>query len=155
MKIKRVFPVLLLFGAFGLAACDNDPADSGPQLSDFQGTWTSTSIVYSDPTTGTALLNATAAGAILTLNVAANGTFAGVFNFPAGGFDNTALTGLLSNLTGTTVDVAFDWGQAPAIIGNFNAQYTLSGNVLAFTNPSTTVPGTETPASLTITMTRS
>jgi hypothetical protein len=156
MRPTRALPMALLLGAFGLMACGDDPATpSGPSVAQFQGSWTASSIVYTNPDNSQQNLMAIVPGTSLTMNVAANGSFSGVFHVPGTPYDNLAMTGQISNVTTTHADVAFDWGSFPvAPINDFTASYTLSGNFLTFVNPTSTNPLTQGAASLSINMTR-
>jgi hypothetical protein len=157
MRIHRALPGLALFGALALAGCGDDTI-AGPSAAQFQGNWTATSIVYTNPDGSTQNLMEIVPGSSLTMIVAANGTFSGVFHVPGTPYDQLAITGTISNVTATHADVAFTWpppfDQAPPI-NNFTATYTLQGNFLTFNNPSTTNPLTQANASVAINMTRS
>jgi hypothetical protein len=155
MRLRRVLPAVVLLGAFGMSACDDDDV-TGPTVAQFQGSWTASSIVYTNPDNSTHDLVALAPGTILSLDIAANGTFTGLFHVPGTAFDNLPMTGEISNVTTTQADVSFDWGGFPVPpINDFTATYTLQGNFLTFVNPSTTNPLTQAEASVAINMTRS
>lgn len=156
MRLRRVLPALTVIGAIGLSSCNGDDDPSGPTVSQFQGSWTASSIVYTNPDNSTQNLMAIVPGTILSMNVAADGSFSGVFHVPGTAFDNLPLTGQISNVTSTQADVEFDWGAFPQPpINDFTANYTLSGNSLTFNNPNSTNPLTQASASLAINMTRS
>jgi hypothetical protein len=156
MRPTRTLPLALLIGAFGLMACGDDPAaPSGNGVDKFQGDWTASSIVYTNPDNSQQNLMAIIPGTSLTMNVAASGSFSGVFHVPGTAYNNLAMTGQISNVTATHADVAFDWGAFPvAPINDFTASYTLAGDFLTFVNPTSTNPLTQAAASLSINMTR-
>jgi hypothetical protein len=156
MRRGRILPVVVLFGAVGLTACEaDDPLVFEP--GQFAGNWSATSIVYTETATGDQLDAVAALGASLTLSITQTGAFTGVFNLPPAGLNNVPISGSISNVTATEADVAFVWppplDQQPPL-GDFRATYTLSTNLVSFTNPSTTHPITQTAASVTITMAR-
>lgn len=137
MRPNRLLFLPLLVGA--LAAGCGDDGPTGPKISDFAGTWNATSITYTSIGTPTRTLNVyAAAGARLGLVITATGSFTGNFLVPPN--PNIPITAGQLTLQGTNMaNIDFTWPAGiPEPISDFVATYTMSGNNLTFTRPTTT-----------------
>jgi hypothetical protein len=143
MRLTRLLFVPLLMGGLSVGCGDDDPP-AGPNVSQFAGTWNATAITYTSLGTPTRTLNVfTAANARLNMVIASDGTFSGTFNLPQLSPQPIPMTGRIT-LQGTNMGaIDFTWPAAVEAsptgppITDFTATYTLSGNQLTFTRPTT------------------
>lgn len=163
MQWNRVMSIGVLVGAVALAACDDDV--DLPVISDFQGNWTASAVTYTAHADATRQANIVALGGGLTLNLEADGTYAGVLTLPtAQGPQPIPITGTVTLVPGSDnqADIVFNWPQGvPPQIDDFRATYSLQGNNLTFSRTDATFHffmfGQEDPepANLLIVMSRS
>jgi hypothetical protein len=159
MRLTRLLFLPILVGSLAAGCGDDDDGPTGPNVSQFQGTWNATAITYTSPTNAALTFNAFAAptNGRLSMIIAANGSFTGTFTIPPN--PPIPMTGTIT-LQGTNQGVIdFTW---PAGVGepisDFTATYALQGNQLSFTRTGTTFPAPHPaagqPATLVIAMTR-
>jgi hypothetical protein len=140
MQWNRVMSIGALVGAVALAACDDDV--DLPHISDFEGNWTASAVTYTAHADATRQVNIVALGGGLTLNLAADGTYAGVLTLPtATGPQPIPITGTVTLVPGSDnqADIVFNWPQGvPPQIDDFRATYSLQGNNLTFSRSDAT-----------------
>ena len=145
MKLNRSLAILAL-SAFALGGCDDD--STGPVVADLQGEWTATNFAYTDAENQTFSLDAVEdAGGEVTLDVAQDGSFTGTLMIP-GLTQNPAnpsetltipIGGRLELIDDETLRVDFNGNtEGLGFFSDFDAEYTLDGDVLTWTNEDTT-----------------
>lgn len=156
MRLNRILPVVLVGSSLGLIGCD-EPGPSEPEISMFAGAWTATTVQYTAHADAQRSLDIVQFGGALSLNIDSDGDFSGSLTFP--GEDPIPLSGSVTLVGNNQADIDFVWpaGVTPPI-EDFRATYTLQGDNLTFTRPSTMFhfPGQSAPeeASLVIIMER-
>jgi hypothetical protein len=151
MKLARTLGVLTL-AVFAVAACDDDDT-TGVEIDSFAGLWNATQFEYTDdsgrtlPGTSTPpSIDLISSGGSVTLDVDANGEFAGSLVAPGltpeGG---VPISGMISLVNDNTLSIDFD-ATTLAIVcptpeaclfESFDATYNLNGDVLTFVNDDT------------------
>ena len=142
MKFLRTVGVLAL-SAFVFTACDDA---TGVEVADLEGNWSATQFEYIDSNVSGFSLDAISdAGGSLTLDVAADGSFTGTLSIPGltvnpnTGETITLPIGGSFSINGDTLSIDFDsTTEGYGLFGDFDATFTLDGDVLTFTNPATT-----------------
>lgn len=146
MTFARAVGVIAL-SALAVTACDDDP--TGVQIADLAGFWTATEFTYSDATgdhPGFGIDAIATGGGTITLDVTQTGAFSGELSVPGltvhpvtGETVTVEIGGTISLLDDETLHIDFD--QATEQLGffaDFDADFTLVGNVLTFVNEDTT-----------------
>ena len=147
MKFARTLGVLAL-SAFTLAGCDDDDP-TGVTVADLEGFWNATQFQYTDatgdyPSFGIDAVSATVGGSV-TLDVASNGSFDGTIMVPGltvnpatGETIEVPIGGTLSLNDDGTLGIDFNaQTEQLGFFGDFDAEYTLSDDVLTFENDDT------------------
>lgn len=154
MKFLRSGAVLVL-ALMAVAACDDTDDGTGVTIADLEGSWTATQFEYTDAN-GFGVDAISDAGGSASLQVSSTGSFTGQISVPGltvdpqGATITVPLSGTLSIDPATDMlNVDFD-AQTLAIVcpdpvnspetclfESFDADYTLNGDVLTFTNDDT------------------
>lgn len=137
MLRTRYLTALVLALTLPIAACGDDGSPSGNDndpLAALVGSWTAQSFVYTADADPNISVNLTSFGfGIQSLAVAADGTFTGSVILPdeQGNAQTIPLTGSLTNVTQTSLTVAFT-GVAAQALDDLDVTYTVSGSTLTF-----------------------
>ena len=156
MRLNRIVPALVVASSLGLIGCDGN-GTTEPQISMFAGAWTATTVQYTSHEDAQRSLDIVPLGGGLSLDIDTEGDFTGSLTFP--GEDPIPLSGSVTLVGSNQADIDFVWpGGVTPPIEDFRATYTLQGDNLTFTRPSTMFhfPGQSAPeeASLVIIMER-
>lgn len=156
MRLNRILPAVLVASSLGLIGCD-EGGSTEPEISQFAGVWTATTVQYTAHADAQRTLDIVPLGGGLSLNIDSDGDFSGTLTFP--GEDPIPLTGSVTLVGNNQADIDFVWpGGVTPPIDDFRATYSLQGDNLTFTRPSTIFhfPGQSAPeeASLVIIMER-
>lgn len=146
MKFARFVSVFVL-AIFAVAACDEaDP--SGPVVADFAGFWNATQFQYDDATgdfPGFGIDAIAEANGTITLDVEESGAFSGTLRIPnltvnpqTGETITIPIGGTISLIGDNTLSIDFNEATEQfGFFGDFDASYTLTGDVLTFVNDDT------------------
>lgn len=146
MKLARIASVIVL-ALFVFAACDDDDP-SGPVIADLAGFWNATQFQYDDATgdfPGFGIDAIVDGGGTITLDVEESGAFSGTLSIPdltvdpqTGETITIPIGGTISLIDDNTLSIDFNAAtEQLGFFGDFDASYTLTGDVLTFVNDDT------------------
>lgn len=140
MKLLRATSVLVL-SALALTACDDgdDPTDV-VTTADLAGSWTATQFEYSDDTGDAPGLGIDAIdlGGSVILNVQSSGAFTGTINIPQLTPGELPIGGTIAVIDQENLSIDFNaTTESYGLFGDFDASFTLVGDVLTFVNDDT------------------
>lgn len=138
MKLARAATVLAL-SAFVFTACDDDP--SGIEISALAGLWNATQFEYNDDTgdaPGFGVDAISDANGSVTLDVDADGDFTGTLNIPGLTPQALPIGGTITLIDQNDLHIDFnETTEGYGLFGDFDASFTLVGDVFTFHNPDT------------------
>lgn len=146
MKFARIVSVFVL-AIFAVVACDEE-GTTGPTVAAFAGFWNATQFQYDDATgdhPGFGIDAIGDAGGTVTLDVEESGAFSGTLRIPnltvnpqTGETITIPIGGTISLIGDNTLSIDFDAATEQfGFFGDFDASYTLTGDVLTFVNEDT------------------
>lgn len=147
MKFARFLSVLVL-ATFAFTACDDDDP-TGLVIADLAGFWNATQFQYDDATgdhPGFGIDAIAEGGGTITLDVAQSGAFTGTLSIPGltvnpqtGETITVNIGGTISLIDAQTLHIDFNTAtEQLGFFGDFDASFTLTGDVLTFVNDDTT-----------------
>lgn len=146
MKFARIASLFAL-ATFAVAACDEE-GPTGPTVAAFAGFWNATQFQYDDATgdfPGFGIDAISQANGTITLNVEESGEFSGTLSIPGLTVDpqtgetiTIPIGGTISLIGDNTLSIDFNAATEQfGFFGDFDASYTLTGDVLTFINNDT------------------
>lgn len=133
MRLARNLLSVLLVVGIATACDDDDPTEVNP-LAQFEGTWTTTSWVYTlNANTQVATPNLIQTGFGFVVSVDEDGGYTGTISVPTLGLNNAAIQGQIT-VSGDQLTIA-DNDPAIGQLLNQTFTFTLVGNTMTLTNP--------------------
>lgn len=154
MRLQRGVVLFLLTTSVALVACSSSTT-AADRCADFQGTWNTSSVVYTASADPITTVDLSSLGAAITLTADDKCNYTGTANIPTITSGTVDING--SFTLGADKTLILNDATAIGAVINATYQYTLSGNTLTLVNPSTTFdfdgvgPNPSFPATLIIT----
>lgn len=134
MKFLRTATVLVL-SVFVLTACDDDDTTTSVEVADLAGAWNTTQFEYTDNANPSFSIDVISTlNGSLTIDVNETGSFTGEVEIPNVTPGPLPIGGTFS-ISGDSLSVDFNaQTESYDLVDDFDAAFTLSGNVLTLTN---------------------